>query len=457
MLAADLYRANKAGMRILIVSNLYPPHHQGGYELRCAQVTEHLQRRGHSVRVVTSSFQISGSTHEVSVREDVVNGVPVSRFLRQHRLDQWHPGGRRYNLGVITRQLRDISRFAEILDEFKPDLVSWWNLEGVTKIVLQLPHQRGIPSLHWIEDNWMIREFGAEGEADLPLWHNFWTVKWGPRPGRPAIRAVVAQYERRVNRRGIPTRPFRVPPAHLCFVSEFLRHLHRQAGLDVTASDVIYGGVSPERFFNARNIEGYAQVPLRLLYAGYLDERRGLHTIVEALSLVPAEQRDRMHLSVAQGGPVVPDEYVSGVMDQIAKLGLSRHVTFLGRVSHDAMPRVFAEHDILVFASTRNEGMPLVMMEAMCAGCAVPNTGSGGAIELSERTGTPLFPKEHPFALSRLLSALERDRARVADIALRGQQTVLRDFTIERMLQRAEDLMVRVAERQPLPQLEPAV
>ena len=29
--------------------------------------------------------------------------------------------------------------------------------------------------------------------------------------------------------------------------------------------------------------------------------------------------------------------------------------------------------------------MPMVMMEAMCAGCAVPNTGSGGAIELAEQ------------------------------------------------------------------------
>ena len=135
----------------------------------------------------------------------------------------------------------------------------------------------------------------------------------------------------------------------------------------------------------------------------------------------------------------------------------SRHITFLGRVSHDAMPRIYADHDVLVFASSRNEGMPMVMMEAMCAGCAVPNTGSGGSIELAERAGTPIFPKEHPFALSRLLSALERDRARVADIALRGQQTVLRDFTIDRMLQQAEDLIIRVAGRQPVTELEAAV
>ena len=34
----------------------------------------------------------------------------------------------------------------------------------------------------------------------------------------------------------------------------------------------------------------------------------------------------------------------------------------------------------------------MVMMEAMCAGCAVPNTGSGGAIELSDRVARLSFP-----------------------------------------------------------------
>jgi glycosyltransferase involved in cell wall biosynthesis len=230
--------------------------------------------------------------------------------------------------------------------------------------------------------------------------------------------------------------------------------MHEQAGLRAPSSEVIYGGVSPDRFFFRRSPEDYARGPLRLLYAGYIDQRRGLHTIVDALGLVPPAQRDRMHLSVAHGGPVSPDEYVNSITTRIAELGLSKHVTFLGRISHAEMPAVYATHDVLVFASTRNEGMPMVMMEAMCAGCAVPNTGSGGSIELSERAGTPLFPKDHPFALSRMLSMLEKDRRYVAEIALRGQQTVLRDFTIDRMLERTCDAFIHAAGGRPAEALQ---
>jgi len=440
-------------MRILVVSNLYPPHHQGGYELRCSQVAEHLRQQGHTVRVVTSSYQIEGATNTAAVREDSVGGVPVSRFLRQHRLDPWQPGGQLYNLDVVRRQITDVGRFCQIVDEFKPDLVSWWNLEGVTKAILRVSHDRGIPSVHCIDDNWMIREFGLAGDVDLPFWTDFWRAKWGPRLLRPVVRLTLAPVERRMERRGIPTRVFPIPPAHVCFISEFWRFLHAQAGFDVRSSDVIYGGVSPDRFFTGRSPADYARGPLRLLYAGYMDQRRGLHTIVEAMGLIPAEQRDRLHLSVAHGGPVVPDDYVKGITARIAQLNLSKHITFLGRVPHAGMPGVYAAHDVLVFASTRNEGMPMVMMEAMCAGCAVPNTGSGGSIELSERAGTPIFPKDHPFALSRLLSALEKDRLLVAEIALRGQQTVLREFTIDRMLERTCEVFALVTQERRAPEL----
>ena len=43
-------------MKILIVTNLYPPHYLGGYEVYCTQVAEALQRAGYQVRVLTSTY-----------------------------------------------------------------------------------------------------------------------------------------------------------------------------------------------------------------------------------------------------------------------------------------------------------------------------------------------------------------------------------------------------------------
>ena len=83
-----------------------------------------------------------------------------------------------------------------------------------------------------------------------------------------------------------------------------------------------------------------------------------------------------VRLTVAGSGNV---EYEQRVKKLVSSLGLADRVTFLGRVSHGEMARTYREQDVLVFPSMRDEGLPLTMVEAMLAGCAVVTTGSGGA------------------------------------------------------------------------------
>ena len=43
-------------MRILVISNLYPSLHAGGYEPACMEMVENLKVRGHDIIVVTSTY-----------------------------------------------------------------------------------------------------------------------------------------------------------------------------------------------------------------------------------------------------------------------------------------------------------------------------------------------------------------------------------------------------------------
>ena len=42
-------------MKILVLTNLYPPHHAGTFDNHCQTVTESLRLRGHKILVLTSS------------------------------------------------------------------------------------------------------------------------------------------------------------------------------------------------------------------------------------------------------------------------------------------------------------------------------------------------------------------------------------------------------------------
>ena len=113
------------------------------------------------------------------------------------------------------------------------------------------------------------------------------------------------------------------------------------------------------------------------------------------------------------------------------------------------MAQVYKEHDLLVFPSTRGEGLPLVMAEAMIAGCAVITTGSGGAQEIAELARLPIFPKEDSFALARLLENLLEHPERLQELAMNGQTVALRELTLEKMIEQWEHTLLKVSRPSP--------
>ncbi|WP_121990356.1 glycosyltransferase family 4 protein [Nitrospira lenta] len=427
-------------MKILMVSNFYPPHYRGGYEVRCKQVAETMQQRGHEVRVLTSVYGLpmdfSGGFHRAT---EEIEGVRVDRWLDIYAYGP-QPPSRPWTLVHARRQLADARRFAKILSGFKPDIVNWWSMNGLSMNLLPMPAEKHIPDIHWIEHPWMINEYGVAGEKVAPFWEGLWDGSWGAKPIQPLLRWFGRRWERQIASEGIPTRQFPNQPRHMVFVSEFLRTLYRDAGLTFLSSEVIFGGVPIDHFLAPVRRHGM-EGPIRLLYAGQITLDRGLHTAVEAFGQVPPQLRSRLTLSIAGDNP---GEYLDGIRRRVQELGLTEAVTFLGKVPHDRMPEVYKCHDILVFVSTREEGLPLVMVEAMLAGCAVLTTGSGGAIEVAKLADLPLIPKADSGTLARRLTEFISNPAVLDDVALRGQEVARKEFGLDVMIQRWESTIAEV-------------
>ena len=420
-------------MRILVVTNLYPPHYQGGYEVRCAQVAEALRASGHDVCVLTSTHGLPLSRWGgLQRRTDVVNGIAVHRRLSQCVYPP-QPPHRPWTLFQAFRELADLKEFTHLVETFRPDIINWWSMWGLSKTLLPLPPVWGIPDVHWVEHYWMIEDYGR-GSVDPSLfWTRLWDGEWGPRALRPLLRLMGRWWEWRTARRGWPTRALPNRPRHVCFVSEHLRALHRAAGLEFPASEVIHGGVPPEAFYQAASPRRRDSARLRVVYAGQITHDRGLHTVIEALGQVPPDIRDQMVLSVVGAGSA---EYLEHIKTRVEELRLGNCVTFHGKMPHEQMPQIYKSHDVLIFPSIRDEGLPLTMVEAMLAGCAVATTGSGGAMEVATAAELPLFEKEDAVALSRIVASFVNRPDEVARVAARGQRAALSDFSFDHMMRR---------------------
>lgn len=117
--------------------------------------------------------------------------------------------------------------------------------------------------------------------------------------------------------------------------------------------------------------------PLRLLYPGRLDHAfkrsRDLVRLADALTDLGLP----FTLTIAGDGPI------RGDLERAARSHIAAgRVTLRGAVPPGDMPRMHAEHDMLVMVSG-SEGWPIAVMEAMAAGRpAAITTGCGGAAEV---------------------------------------------------------------------------
>jgi glycosyltransferase involved in cell wall biosynthesis len=134
------------------------------------------------------------------------------------------------------------------------------------------------------------------------------------------------------------------------------------------------------------------------------------------------------HMCVVGGGELEAD------LKALARaLGIAPRVHFLGFRSD--LERILADTDVLALSSV-NEGTPVVLIEALAAGCSVVGTAVGGVADVLEdgRWGH-LVPERSPEAYGRALAAaLSEHRARSAESLARGKAYVRSKYGIDRLV-----------------------
>jgi glycosyltransferase involved in cell wall biosynthesis len=385
-------------MNILVLTNLYPPQYLGGYELICHAVVKALRARGHTVRVVTSNHRVENPKGD----ED----ANIARTLRVHGF-YGHPW-----LGI--RALTDLELennriLREEIERTKPDLVYVWNMGGISKSLLTTLERSGIPTAFYLSDHWIARGLAAD------VWMNWWNED-GSAPKKIA-RAALGLIGKRaqLDKLAPTTRARDVKFRRLYFCSKALRKLTATAGFEVMHGAVIYCPVDIQKFdAPARR----AADPFRkLLWVGRLSEDKGIFTALKAMKALPADLG--VHLYVYGGGDA---PYVKQLTEFVAEHRVP--VTFT-RASMAEMPRVYREHDALLFTSEWAEPFALTPLEAMASGLPVIGTTTGGSRELLRDGDNSLtYTAGDPSELAARIVKLARDPELRARIATTGREEV---------------------------------
>lgn len=407
-------------MRILIISNYFPPFELGGWGQLTRDVAQRLQGRGHHVYTLTSNYRAA----------EMPDPEPdVARVLHLESPDHV-----RYHLSYTLTHRWQESQNRRVLRravaDFTPDLIfinGMWNLPvSLAQQAEQLCPGRVV---YYVASHWP-----AELDAHTAYWNN----------ANGISKRVLGALVRKTLLVSTPRNQLHFPLV-LCVSAFMQEHMINEAHIPRERTRVVHNGVELDAF-TARSAQ-WSSAVLRLLYAGRLAADKGVHTIIESLGHLWQSHPDLpVSLSLVGGGD--PD-YEVRLRQLVDRFNLEKAVRFWGRVPRAEMPAIFHEHEVLLFPSIWPEPLARVVQEGMACGLVVIGTTTGGTPEiLYDGENGLTFEAGNAVMLASKIVQVAGDRDLWARLAQAARRTVEECFTLERMVDELEDYFSQIA-RQP--------
>lgn len=413
----------EVAVRILVVSNFYPPQFIGGYELACHDAVEALATRGHEVRVLTSTYGIGRRQH----RDNVWRWLQTDLGWRVEDFPH-------YLFNTIRREVVDQRAFKLFCRSFKPHIVYVWNLRHLSLSLCLSAQRFGLPVCYFVFDYWIS---GIEKDP--------WYSLTKHRPRRLYRRLCWAAARSLLGSAGILVQELPIDLSHVQFASQHLKKDALLAGKRVAGAEVIHWGLDLKRYpFKTTPSQG-----AKLLYVGQVAPHKGVHTAIEALSILHRDYAlDGATLTIV-GGTIFPD-YANELRRLVTRLGLDGHIRFRGPYSREELPTIYADHDVLLFPSVWDEPFGITLLEGMAIGIPVVATATGGAAEIvQDEINALLFPKDDAEGCAKSVKRLLEDRGLLERIRTGGRARVEQRFRLEQAIDRIQESLSAAAHSRP--------
>ena len=188
---------------------------------------------------------------------------------------------------------------------------------------------------------------------------------------------------------------------------------------------------------------------VRFLTLGSFEPRKGQDVLAEAIRKLDSATRARRVFKMA--GRVLDEAFYGKLQNGLAGLD---NVELIEALDHASALTLLNETDVVVLPS-RDETMPIVILEAMGLGKTVISTDVGGVREwVRDGMNGLLVEKENPEALAKALAACAGSPEFGRRLATAGGRTFDRHFTLDRFASRFAELLVALDKEKRAPRPE---
>jgi glycosyltransferase involved in cell wall biosynthesis len=404
-------------MKVLILSDPFPPHALGGAGTATYALCRGLSRAGAEVAVISVHQQRGQGV----IRDDLE--FPVYRIYSRYPL-RWVAYLSLYNPFTLPH-------VARLLDELRPDVVHAHNVHiHLSYAALRLAAQRDSPVIFTSHD---VMPFAFQKFVEFI---------------NPQARGVPTAFDYRLRpgvnlrRQRLRYNPLRNPAIRyvlwryvdvLITPSRALQEAHRANRVLARRMEVIPYGIDVADFeidlarvaaFRAeRGLTGERLI----LFAGRLSGYKGGEQALRALQKVAERVKNVRLLVLAR-----PGGYTSRMADLADALGIGERIHFAGWLSGEELHVAYNAADVVITPSVCFDTFPMVNLEAMAAARPVVGTCFGGTPEavLDGETGYIVNPYDVDMLTERL-TRLMTDEQLARRMGMAGLERVRAHFSMD--------------------------
>lgn len=321
-------------MRILLISNVYPPNFIGGYELAALEVAEFLNSKGFDVQVLTSDSLVGNNSN--------FNQILVTRSLQCSSLK---PRTFTPNPEAEYINLWNIRQIASKISEFSPDLIMLWNLQSLGAIgILKFVEALNIPTYLYLMDNIFLGcELGSRLYEDIQ--NNMGSITI------PSNVRVVSMSERLIKEIEQETK---------ISVSNFLK-IPGWVRTSVNPTESSLGRTDSDKF--------------SFIFSSRVAPHKGVGIILDAVTDLTAKGIKDFSVNIYGLGEIGP------TMDMVEARNLQDYIIYKGTYEKSLALDILSNHDCLLFPTWKREAFGFVAIEAASVGCIPILTEGIGAGE----------------------------------------------------------------------------
>jgi glycosyltransferase involved in cell wall biosynthesis/GT2 family glycosyltransferase len=330
----------------------------GGGTMFPKAAAEEIANRGYQIGVFYSGGKHKDNSTPYYLHKQLENNVILYGLYNRHS-DFWLVD--RPDLEIKDEDV--INKFKDVLDEFQPDIVHYYNFLGLSFAISDEVKSRGIKSVYSPENYHLIDPMLYMMKTNYQIWHNTDIFDNSILPEKyPDMKSF---YERR-NERALKTLNYNIDLT--LNISNRVKEYMIDFGAEPDKMRVVHQIPTVTKKLSETKIKETPPYPIKFGFLGTVMPHKGTHILLEAAKRLPKDKYKLIIYGLAER------EYLNQIKANYSNLNIS----LKGKYEPSQLPEIVNSVDVMVIPSIWEECAGLVVLESIALKTPVIISRIGG-------------------------------------------------------------------------------